>query len=136
PVDARCVGLRPLRAAFRELSAAAGSRELRVGESPTGLITMAVGKLTCYGVMGRDVAACVAGRLHELDGRPRSADPPTHRLPLPGGETADLEVLVEAAKARGALESGARHLVRNYGSESPAVLNLVDRDRGLGRPIV
>ncbi len=26
--------------------------------------------------------------------------------------------------------------MRNYGSESPAVLNLVDRDRGLGRPIV
>src|SRR5439155_62829 len=48
----------------------------------------------------------------------------------------DVRASPEAAKARGALESGARHLVRNYGSESPAVLNLVDRDRGLGRPIV
>src|SRR5438132_591327 len=135
-VVATWAGLRPLLAPSQELSASAVSREHRVVESPTGLITIAGGKLTTYRVMGRDVAARVAARLHELDGRPRSADPPTHRLPLPGGETADLEVLVEAAKARGALESGARHLVRNYGSESPAVLNLVDRDRGLGRPIV
>jgi len=135
-VVATWAGLRPLLAPSQELSASAVSREHRVVESPTGLITIAGGKLTTYRVMGRDVAARVAARLHELDGRPRSADPPTHRLPLPGGETADLEVLVEAAKARGALESGARHLVRSYGSESAAVLNLVDHDRGLGRPIV
>jgi len=78
----------------------------------------------------------VAARLHEVDDRPRAAAPPTDRLPLPGGETADLDVLVEAAKARGVLESTARHLVRSYGSESAAVLNRVDRDRALGRPIV
>src|SRR5256885_7318075 len=36
--------------------------------------------------------------LHDLDGRPRSADPPTQRLPLPGGETADLEGLVERSE--------------------------------------
>jgi len=135
-VVATWAGLRPLLAPPHDLSASAVSREHRVVESPTGLITIAGGKLTTYRVMGRDVAARVAARLHDLDGRPRSADPPTQRLPLPGGETADLEVLVEAAKARGALESGARHLVRSYGSESAAVLNLVDHDRGLGRPIV
>src|SRR5881296_186008 len=135
-VVATWTGLRPLLAPSRDLSASAVSREHRVVESPTGLISIAGGKLTTYRVMGRDVAARVAARLHALDGRPRASDPPTDRLPLPGGETADLEVLVEAAKARGALESGARHLVRSYGSESAAVLNLVDRDRGLGRPIV
>jgi glycerol-3-phosphate dehydrogenase len=61
---------------------------------------------------------------------------PTDRLPLPGGETADLEGLVKAAMERGASERTARHLVAAYGSESAAVLNLVDRDRALGRPIV
>ncbi|PYP27464.1 MAG: glycerol-3-phosphate dehydrogenase [Gemmatimonadetes bacterium] len=135
-VVATWTGLRPLLAPSRDLSASAVSREHRVVESPTGLISIAGGKLTTYRVMGRDVAARVAARLHALDGRPRASDPPTDRLPLPGGEAADLDVLVEAAKARGALESGARHLVRSYGSESAAVLNLVDRDRGLGRPIV
>ena len=58
------------------------------------------------------------------------------RSPLPGGETADLEGLVKAAMERGASERTARHLVAAYGSESAAVLNLVDRDRALGRPIV
>jgi len=61
---------------------------------------------------------------------------PTDRLPLPGGETADLEGLVKAAMDRGASDRTARHLVARYGSESAAVLNLVDRDRALGRPIV
>jgi glycerol-3-phosphate dehydrogenase len=37
---------------------------------------------------------------------------------------------------RGAAERTARHLVAGYGSEAAAVLNLVDRDRALGRPIV
>src|SRR3989441_1270385 len=57
-------------------------------------------------------------------------------LPVPGGETADLEGLVKAAMERGASERTARHLVAAYGSESAALLNLVDRDRALGRPIV
>ncbi len=129
-------GLRPLLAPDRELTASAVSREHRVSESPGGLITIAGGKLTTYRVMARDVADRVAERLHRLDGRPVGRRPATDRLPLPGGETADLEVLVEAARARGASERTARHLVASYGSEAAAVLNLVDRDRALGKPIV
>jgi len=45
-------------------------------------------------------------------------------------------VLVEAARARGASEATARHLVAYYGSEAAAVLNLVERDRRLGEPII
>ena len=71
-----------------------------------------------------------------LDGRPRAPRAPTDRLPLPGGETADLEGLVKAATQRGARESTARYLVGAYGSEAAAVLNLVERDRALGQPIV
>ncbi len=44
-------------------------------------------------------------------------------------------MLVEAARARGASEATARHLVAYYGSEAAAVLNLVDRERPLGEPI-
>ena len=45
-------------------------------------------------------------------------------------------MLVEAARARGASEATARHLVANYGSEAAAVLNRVDRDRRLGDPLI
>ncbi len=107
------------------------SREHRVVESAQGLISIAGGKLTTYRVMARDVADRVAARLHELDGRPIAPRPPTDRLPLPGGEAAELEVVLEAAR-RTVPDATARHLVASYGSETPAILNLVDRDRGLG----
>jgi glycerol-3-phosphate dehydrogenase len=87
-------------------------------------------------VMARDVVDRVAFRLRALDGRPRAARAPTDRLPLPGGETTDLEGLAKAAMERGASETTARHLVGAYGSESAAVLNLVERDRALGGRIV
>jgi glycerol-3-phosphate dehydrogenase len=129
------VGLRPLLRQDHG-SPSQVTREHRVLESPHGLISIVGGKLTTYRVMARDVVDRVARRLHELDGRPFAPRAPTDRQPLPGGEAAELEVLVEAARARGATEATARHLVANYGSEAAAVLNLVDRDRPLGTPIV
>jgi glycerol-3-phosphate dehydrogenase len=129
------VGLRPLLRQDRG-SPSQVTREHRVLESPHGLISIVGGKLTTYRVMARDVADRVARRLHELDGRPLAPRAPTDRQPLPGGEAAELEVLVEAARARGATEATARHLVANYGSEAAAVLNLVDRDRRLGEPLL
>jgi len=135
PHDVICswAGLRPLLAPGREVAASAVSREHRIVESASGLITIAGGKLTTFRVMGRDMVDRVARRLHELDGRPIPRRPPTDRVPLPGGETADLDVLVEAARAREVPEPTARHLVQAYGSEAAAVLNLVERDRALGR---
>jgi len=112
------------------------SREHRIVESAHGLVTIVGGKLTTYRVMARDVVDRVASRLHELDGRPVAPRPPTDRLALPGGEAAELEVLIEAARARGASEATARHLVASYGSEAAAVLNLVDRERPLGLPMI
>jgi len=129
------VGLRPLLREDRAHPSQV-SREHRVFESPHGLISIAGGKLTTYRVMARDVVDRVAARLHELDGRALPPRAQTDRQPLPGGEAAELDVLVEAARARGASETTARHLVASYGSEAAAVLNLVDRDRPLGEPIV
>jgi len=139
-VMATWAGLRPLLRATgaggRDVAPSDASREHRVVEGPGGLLTIAGGKLTTYRLMARDVVDRVAARLRALDGRPRVARPPTDRLPLPGGETADLEGLVKAATERGARESTARYLVGAYGSEAAAVLNLVERDRALGQPIV
>src|SRR5207253_5152813 len=86
--------------------------------------------------MAQELVDRVAARLRALDGRPRAPRPPTHRLPLPGGETTDLEGLIKAAVERGASDATARHLVGTYGSEAAAVLNLVDKDRALGGRIV
>src|SRR5881396_1300530 len=129
-------GLRPLLRQDDHANPSQLSREHRVVESAHGLITIAGGKLTTYRVMARDVVDRIATRLHELDGRPTARRAATDRLPLPGGEAAELEVLVEAARARDASEATARHLVANYGSEAAAVLNLVDRDRRLGDPLI
>ncbi len=129
-------GLRPLLRQDDHTSPSQVSREHRVVESAHGLITIAGGKLTTYRVMARDVVDRIAARLHELDGRPVAPRPATDRLPLPGGEAAELEVLVEAARARGASEATARHLVRSYGSEAAAILNYVDRERSLGDPLI
>ncbi|MGH7548587.1 MAG: glycerol-3-phosphate dehydrogenase/oxidase [Gemmatimonadales bacterium] len=134
-VVATWAGLRALLRPDQSLSPSELSREHRIVESPSGLLSIAGGKLTTYRVMGRDMGDRVAARLSAIDGRPKAPPPPTDRLPLPGGEPADLTVLVEAARGRGASESTARHLVASYGSESAGVLNLADRDRRLGRLI-
>src|SRR4029077_1266016 len=112
------------------------SREHKVFASEQGLITIAGGKLTTYRVMARDVVDQVAAPLQQLDGPPPPPRAQTDRLPLPGGETADLEVLGEAARARGSSKATAKHLVASYDSKAAAVLNLVDRDRRLGDAII
>ena len=129
-------GLRPLLNRHNQSNPSQVSREHHIDESPRGLITIAGGKLTTYRIMARDVADRVGKRLHELDGRPQPRRAATDRHPLPGGEAADLQVLVESVRARGASEGTAQHLVAYYGSEAAAVWNLVDRDRALGDPVV
>jgi glycerol-3-phosphate dehydrogenase len=135
-VVATWAGLRPLLRPAHDVAPSEASREHRIVESASGLLSIAGGKLTTYRVMACDMVDRVAASLHALDGRPRRPSPPTDRMPLPGGETADLEILVEAAVARGASQTIARHLVYRYGSETAAVLNQVERDRALGVPIV
>lgn len=131
-------GLRPLLAPERKPGAtpAQVSREHRVVESPSGLLTIAGGKLTTHRVMGRDVVDKVAEKLRQADGRVVPGRAATDHLVLPGGDIADLDVLVESARGRDIAEPVARHLVNTYGSESAAIVNLIERDRALGRSII
>ncbi|HEX4561307.1 MAG TPA: glycerol-3-phosphate dehydrogenase/oxidase [Gemmatimonadales bacterium] len=129
-------GLRPLLAPEKSATPAQVSREHRVVESASGMLTIAGGKLTTHRVMGRDVVDRVAQKLHEADGRGIPARAATDHLVLPGGDIADLEVMVESARARDISDPVARHLVKAYGSESAGVVNLIERDRALGRPIL
>jgi len=135
-VIATWAGLRPLLAADPDVPAGRVSREHRIVESPSGLITIAGGKLTTYRVMGRDVVDLVAQRLRRLDGRRVPSRAPTDTQPLPGGEIAALDVMMQSARMRELSPLTARHLVDGYGTESAAILNLVTKNKVLGGPLV
>ena len=138
PTDvlATWAALRPLLAPDRDLPAGKVSREHRLVESPSGLITVAGGKLTTFQVMGRDVVDLVAQRLRQQDGRPLPRRPATESLSLPGGEIAALNVMLQTARMKELPATTARHLVDNYGTESAAILNLVAKNKVLGGPLV
>jgi glycerol-3-phosphate dehydrogenase len=111
-------GLRPLLAEPGKAPAELSRRD-EIGLGPSGVVTIAGGKLTGYRKMGVDVVARVA----EVLGR---ALAPTHDedRPLPGGDfDGDLDVLAErVARASGVDARTAARLVRLYGTEAEAVI--------------
>jgi glycerol-3-phosphate dehydrogenase len=135
-VVAAWAGLRPLLDVPGATSTAAVPREHRIVEDPSGLITIAGGKLTTYRSMAAEVVDHAARRLRRLDGRavPRRAGSDVE--PLPGGEVADLDLLARDLMDEGLGAGVAQALVGRYGSEAAAVANLVHRDAALGNPLV
>lgn len=134
-VVAAWAGLRPLVRPSRTTSATAVSREHVILETP-GLISVMGGKLTTYRVMAADTVDQVTAALHNLDGRPVPSRAPTAHTPLLGGETPDLEAIAAEAEREGLSATGARRLVRRYGSEAPAVARLARADSRLAAPVV
>jgi len=135
-VIAAWAGLRPLLRDGGGGATAEVPREHRIVESASGLVTIAGGKLTTYRSMAAELVDRVAARLHKMDGRrvPRRAA--TDQEPLPGGEVADLDLLVRELVKGGVSEDAARHLVGSYGSEAVAVANLAAREPALAEPLV
>jgi len=135
-VVAAWAGFRPLLDVPGAASTAAVPREHRIVEDPSGLITIAGGKLTTYRSMAAEVVDHAARRLRRLDGRvvPRRAG--TDAEPLPGGEVADLDLLARDLVEEGLGAGVATALVGRYGSEAAAVSNLVRRDAALGEALV
>ncbi len=129
-------GLRALVATKAPRAAGAVSREHRVIESHSGLVTLAGGKLTTHRAMASGVVDVVAARLRRTDGRPVPPRARTELQALPGGDAADLGVLIDSLLVRDIKEPVARHLVANYGSEAAAVANQVEKNRVLGKPLI
>ncbi len=129
-------GLRPLLQAEGSRSPSAVSREHRIVEGRSGLISIVGGKLTTYRVMGAQVVDRVAERLRSLDGRSVAPRAPTEHEPLPGGEARDLAGVVQEIERDGFSTIVAEHLVRLFGAEAVAVSRLARSDESLGRPIV
>jgi glycerol-3-phosphate dehydrogenase len=103
------------------------SREHRVLESPSGLISIAGGKYTTYRVMARDaVDAAVAGWESPV------AASRTDEIPLIGAE--GFQRLWEE-RSRLPVE-GADRLLRRYGSLALDLLDRIESDRSLGEPLV
>lgn len=134
-VIASWAGLRPLLTDGGGGSTSQVPREHRIEESASGMLTIAGGKLTTYRSMAAELVDIVASKLRAMDGR-RVSKARTDREPLPGGEVADLDLLVEELLKERIPEPVARHLVDTYGSEAVAVANLAAREPALAKPLL
>jgi glycerol-3-phosphate dehydrogenase len=135
-VIAAWAGLRPLLASDGGASASGVPREHKIVESPSGLVTIAGGKLTTYRAMAVEAVNLVADRLRRLDGRRVPGRAATDREPLPGGEVRDLGLLARELEKEGLSAAVADRLARTYGAEAPAVANLVLGDPHLAHPLI
>jgi glycerol-3-phosphate dehydrogenase len=135
-VIAAWAGYRPLLNVPGTTSTAAVPREHRIVAGPSGLITVAGGKLTTYRSMAAEVVDLVARRLRARDGRRLVRSAATGTEPLPGGDVADTDLLTRDLIDEGVDEGVARALVARYGSEAAAVANLVRREPSLGARLV
>lgn len=133
-IVAAFAGVRPLVAGAG--SASRVSREHRLFTSTSGLISIGGGKYTTYRVVAAEAARLVTERLGRGGG-----DSHTDRLPLPGGATGDflpfLHRQAPLLTERYGLAAGeAETLLGRYGSRTPEMLSLLERQPELARPIV
>ncbi len=133
-VLAAWAGLRPLLAADPALAASAVPREHRILTGPLGLLSVAGGKLTTYRRMAAETVDR-AVRALGADAPARYPAPPTDTEPLPGGESASVTPFRLAATELGLPAATVTHLLRLYGTETAAVLNLARDDRRLLQPL-
>lgn len=132
-VIATWAGVRPLVRPPNAADPGAVPRKHVIVEAP-GLISVLGGKLTTYRRMAADTVDRVAAALHALDGRTVPPRARTDTEPLPGGETADLDLIGAEVEREGIAPPIARRLVRRYGTEAPAVARLA-ADPKLGIPV-
>jgi glycerol-3-phosphate dehydrogenase len=105
------------------------SRRHQVTVSPDGFVTITGGKLTTYRKMAEDAVDALRPWLGNL----RTS--PTKRLRLRGAEEPALSRSRSARAPAGLDDSAIAHLAGRYGSETAAVLGLVNDDPSLARPL-
>ncbi len=133
-VQGSFVGLRPLiRSAPGEPSAI--SREFRLIESPSGLLSIAGGKYTTY----RHMAEIATDRVMKLRRRPGRCR--THAFPLDGTPAEPwLRFVAGAVKKLQSqyplAEPAARHLIGRYGKRAFDVARYLEASPELARPLV
>lgn len=119
-------GLRPL--IFAPGGTYALSREHEIVESPSGLITIAGGKLTTHRLMGEQLTDRVQKRLAEEFGIHARSECRT-KEPLEGAQ-------IERVRVSGVDEPVGKHLVESYGGDVTWVLAYAEENPSLGEHIV
>ena len=127
-------GLRPL-IRDRPGEPSARSREFRIFNSPTGLLSVAGGKYTTF----RSMAETITDRIVERLGRRLPCK--TRMFPLDGAPLLPWTKFVSAAIAslvtrHDLSESAARHLVYRYGSHADEVAAYLERQPALAAQVV
>ena len=134
-VVAAFAGQRPL-VAESPGAASKVSREHRLFESASGLLSIGGGKYTTYRAVAAEVAERVTERLGNGKGRTL-----THRIPLPGGATGNFasylhrEVRILSAEY-GLAPAVLAGLLSLYGSRTARLLALLRENPALARPVV
>ncbi len=119
-------GLRPLL--FAEGGSYAVSREHQIVESPSGLITVAGGKLTTHRLMGKQLTDRAEKRLAEEFSVHQQCDCRTDE-PLIGAQFGQMPV-------SGQDERVSRHLMETYGSDAAWIVGCAEGNPVLGERIV
>jgi len=131
-------GLRPLIAPEGEdVSPSSVSREEEIFESPSGLLSIAGGKLTTYRLIAAAVVDRVGAMLRASGGTDIGPSTTAER-PLAGGAT-DVEALARRAAERNGhrLDLGAlTHLASRYGERLGTVLEEIGSDASLGGSVL
>ena len=133
-------GLRPLVAPRGKatLSPSSVSREEEIVTSPSGLVSIAGGKLTTYRLIAASVVDRVIAALRDAGDRRRFGRSRTGEVPLPGGAEPP-DVVAAAALSRdghGLAPAVIGHLANRYGSRLDEVLGFLAADRRLAEPVV
>jgi glycerol-3-phosphate dehydrogenase len=128
-------GLRPLLRGPDGRGPSAVSREHQVLRGPGGMWTIAGGKLTTWRSMAAELVDKVARTLGQRSGPDATARRRSREEPLPGGESPTLAGFQEMAERAGLPSDTAEHLVRHYGAETAAVLNLIRDQPSLATPL-
>jgi glycerol-3-phosphate dehydrogenase len=127
-------GLRPLiRARPGEPSSL--SREFRLFDAPSGLLSIAGGKYTTYRRMAEVITRAVAGRLGKSY-RCRTRDFPLDGAPRVSWPHFETAAVAELQQRHGLNQEAAAHLMRRYGRRATDVAAYLDKDRALAAPIV
>jgi glycerol-3-phosphate dehydrogenase len=124
-------GLRPLLAGESEQTSEL-SREHAVAHPVPGLVMVVGGKYTTYRIMAGDAVDAVA---HGLDGK--LAPSCTDSVPLAGAEgfIALWNSRYSLARSSGLHVARIEHLLHRFGSLISEVLELIEGDPALGRPL-
>lgn len=133
-IESSWAGVRPL--IYEEgKSASEISRRDEIWQSPSGLITIAGGKLTGYRKMAETVVDRVMQRLAMEDGRP-FVPVKTKQMPISGGDVGGssafpgfVETKMEEGVRRGLDAALAKRWARMYGSNADRLFALAERYR-------